>query len=236
MALPIFVTGHAGSGKSLLTENFSGFLEKLDYRVAKVNLDPASPPRYNPDLDIREFVKTEEIMIKYSLGINGALLRSIEVGIKYINSLYPDGNWDFVIFDTPGQLELFIFTDFGKEMVEKSRKSGVCIFLVDSSRIENSIHYSAAVSQSAVISMMLGIPAITAFNKSDVASVRDLNYYAEKIREEGVLGEFFESLLRFVELTSIIYRPLRISAKTEDGFYELFTVINEVFCACGDLS
>ncbi len=236
MATSIVVTGHAGSGKSLLTEKFSAYLERMGYRVAMINLDPASPPRYSADRDIRSFVRTEEVMIKHSLGINGALLKSMEIGIEHLKELTVDDSYDFIIYDTPGQLELFVFTEFGENLVKNLESKSVCVFLVDSSRVNSPIHYAAAISQSAVVSMMLGIPSIAAFNKTDVMEVRELEYYMKKIKDEGVLGEYFEGLLRFVELTSIIYRPLRISAKTEHGFYELYTALNEVFCACGDLS
>ncbi len=230
----LIILGPAGSGKSLFTENFGEYLIKLGYKASRINLDPASDPRYKADRDIREFVKTEEIMIKEHLGINGALLRSAEISINFLDKLIL--NADFAIYDTPGQLELFIFTEFGEKLVEKLGSFTIGIFLVDSHRIKNSHHYAAIVSQSAVISLILQIPVLTVFNKSDIFEVKDVEFYKKELEREGVLGEFFEKLLRFIEGTSLIYKPLKISSKTSYGFEELLNSIHEVFCSCGDLS
>ena len=230
----LIVLGAAGSGKTLFTENFGRYLSELGYSVRRVNLDPASKPRYDADVDIRKFVRTEEIMEEENLGINGALIRSAEMSIEHLDEIILDA--DYVIYDTPGQLELFIFTDFGEELVKRLGGFTVGIFLVDSSRIVNSNQYAAMISQSAVITLLLQIPVLTVFNKSDLHVVKDMEFYKRELEREGVLGEFFENLLRFIEGTSVIYRPLKISAKNFEGFDELLNAINEVFCSCGDLS
>jgi len=92
------------------------------------------------------------------------------------------------------------------------------------------------VSQSAVVSVLLEIPFVTVFNKSDTAKIRDPEYYLAELKKEGLIGEYFEILMRFIELTSLIQKPIRVSSKTKEGFYDLYTAINEVLCACGDLS
>ncbi len=230
----LIVLGPAGSGKSLFTENFGEYLFKLGYRVSRINLDPASDPRYEADRDIREFVRTEEVMVKERLGINGALLRSSEISINFLDKLTVDS--DFVIYDTPGQLELFIFTEFGEKLIEKLGSFTIGIFLIDSQRIRNSHQYSAMITQSAVISLILQIPVLTVFNKCDISDIKSMEFYAKQLANEGLLGEFFEKLLSFIEGTSIIYRPIKISSKNFEGFDELLNAIHEVFCSCGDLS
>uniref|UniRef100_A0A7C3YDA3 GTPase n=1 Tax=Geoglobus ahangari TaxID=113653 RepID=A0A7C3YDA3_9EURY len=230
----LIVLGAAGSGKTLFTKNFGRFLSDLGYSVRRINLDPASRPRYGADRDIREFIRTEEVMEREKLGINGALIRSAELSIKYFSELILDA--DYVIYDTPGQLELFIFTNFGTELVKRLGSFTVGIFLVDSSRIINPNQYAAMISQSAVITLLLQIPVLTVFNKSDLHELKDFDFYKEELEKEGVLGEFFDNLLKFIEGTSVIYRPLKISAKNFEGFNELLNAINEVFCSCGDLS
>jgi GTPase SAR1 family protein len=94
----IVVIGPAGSGKSTFVKNFSEYLK--DYDVKVVNLDPASDPIYKADRDVRKFVKTEDVMRKYGLGINGALLKSIDLALEHMDKLLVEG--DFVIYDTPG--------------------------------------------------------------------------------------------------------------------------------------
>ena len=71
----IFVSGTAGSGKSLLS------LSKLyDYHTkngaftAILNLDPGVENLpYSCDIDVRDFVDIVSIMQQYDLGPNGAL-------------------------------------------------------------------------------------------------------------------------------------------------------------------
>ncbi|WP_456478705.1 ATP/GTP-binding protein [Geoglobus ahangari] len=232
----IILLGPAGSGKSAIAESFSKYLEDKGYSAGVVNLDSASPPRYSPISDVREFVRAEEVMEKEGLGINGALLRSMELAAEHLDDLIPKDGWDFVIYDTPGQLELFMYTSFGRELVSRLESFTVGIFLADSTRVTSPSTYSAMIAQSAIVTLMLEIPSITAFNKSDRARVKEFEHYARELEGEGVLGEFFEKLLKFVEATSVIYRPVLVSAKTGEGFDELFSAVNEVFCACGDLS
>ena len=230
----LIILGAAGSGKTLFTKNFGRYLSDLGFSVRRINLDPASRPRYEADRDIREFIRTEEVMEREKLGINGALIRSAELSIKHLSEVILDD--DYVIYDTPGQLELFIFTNFGVELVKRLGSFSLGIFLVDSSRVKNPNQYAAMISQSAVITLLLQIPVLTVFNKSDLHKVRDFDFYKRELEKEGVLGEFFDHLLRFIEGTSVIYRPLRISAKNFEGFDELLNAINEAFCSCGDLS
>lgn len=231
----VIILGPAGSGKSLLTEKFRIFLEEQGYDAVAINLDPATPPRYEAYADIRDFVRTEVVMSDYSLGINGALLKSMELAENYIEKLKFSGH-DFVIYDTPGQLELFLFTDFGLKFTKALEGFTAGVFVVDSEKIIDSLRFSAIISQSATISIMLEIPSLTVFNKSDLVEAKDFEFYRRELQQEGLLGEYFESLLKFIEMSSLIYRPIKISAKTGYGFYDLFTGLNELFCACGDLS
>ncbi len=71
----IFVIGTAGSGKSSFTAKFTQFLEFHREDVMAVNLDPGSiilP--YAANVDVREYIKVEELMEEYGLGPNGGLM------------------------------------------------------------------------------------------------------------------------------------------------------------------
>ena len=232
----VILLGPAGSGKSTIASEFSGFLRENGYSTAVINLDPATPAKYRAHADIRNFVRAEEVMIREKLGINGALIRSMEIALHHLDRVVPDGEYDFVIYDTPGQLELFMYTDFGSKLIDRLEAFTAAVFIADASRITTPSAYSAMMAQSAVVTLMLGVPSVTAFNKSDIADVMSLEECLRGLEHEGVMGEFFEHLLRFVEATSIIYRPINVSATTRRGFDDLFSALNEIFCACGDLS
>ena len=76
----VFIVGTAGSGKSRLTEAFGNWLKMSKQDVATVNLDPGvdSLP-YSPDIDVRDYVNISELMEKYQLGPNGALIMAADL-------------------------------------------------------------------------------------------------------------------------------------------------------------
>ncbi|MCX8191742.1 MAG: ATP/GTP-binding protein, partial [Nitrososphaerales archaeon] len=133
----IFITGTAGSGKSLLTSCLvQWFNEKGSYAIT-VNLDPgALNLPYEPDVDIREYIDIQAIMDAYQLGPNGALIFATDlIATRFqeiqddIDSLAPD----YVIIDTPGQVELFAYRSNGPYIVKNIRcDERVILFLFDS--------------------------------------------------------------------------------------------------------
>ena len=80
-------------------ENF----QDTSYDVRCVNLDPATKPIYRADADIRKYIRTEQVMKRYRLGINSALIKSVELSLSYIDKLKLSA--DYVLYDTPGQLD-----------------------------------------------------------------------------------------------------------------------------------
>ena len=66
LTMKIFVLGPAGCGKSSFVKAFSEYLREMDLDVKCVNLDPATDPVFDASVDIRSFVKTEEIMKKFT--------------------------------------------------------------------------------------------------------------------------------------------------------------------------
>ncbi len=233
----VLVLGPAGSGKSTFVRNFLKYL-KDDYDAKAVNLDPASDPIYEAYADVRRFVRTEEVMRRYGLGINGALIKSMELALKHVEELKVRG--DYVLYDTPGQMELFLYLKAGVEMAKRIAESDwtVCIFIVDSEVASTPENFISILAQNAVIALRMGVPTVTVFNKSD--RIR-LEITVEDVRRaisssEGVLAEMMERLMDFVEATSARYRIVRISALKGEGFEEVLSLINEAFCSCGDLS
>lgn len=87
------IVGPAGVGKTSVAKKLA------EYGIF-INLDPASPTK--ADVDIRNWVKTEEVQKKYKLGINGALLKSMELVASLDDWILEDKN-EFKVVDTPGQ-------------------------------------------------------------------------------------------------------------------------------------
>jgi len=117
----IFVTGTAGSGKTVLTTNLSYYLSQAGMDVAIANLDPAvdSLP-YVPDFDIRRYVEASDIMRKFGLGPNSSMIASADMALARATEIKEEMEKiraNYVIVDTPGQIELFAYRNSGRMLI-----------------------------------------------------------------------------------------------------------------------
>lgn len=236
--MEIFVLGPAGSGKSSFTKNFSIFLRKKGYNVACINLDAASNSFYSTEKDIREYIKTEEIMKKYNLGINGALLKSIELIEQKVEKIKPNKKFDFIIYDTPGQLELFLFYEYGKNIIKKlSSRNSIIIFLIDSTLAKELHSFISCLLQSVIIYLRFELPVIQVFSKKDLYDF-DLREKLKEVRERrDAISEILEKILDIIEISVLRFnRVIKVNNLNFDGYEDLFKLLYEIFCVCGDLS
>ena len=121
----VFIMGTAGSGKSLFTAAYSEWLKMNKQDVAVVNLDPGVLKLpYSPDVDVRNYVDASDIMEKYGLGPNGAAIMAADLIADEVENITRDideAHADFVIVDTPGQMELFAFRASGPYINELTK-------------------------------------------------------------------------------------------------------------------
>ena len=67
-----FITGTAGSGKSLLTGALKNWYVNRGEDAIAVNLDPGVVDLpYDPDVDIRDRIQLQDVMQDYGLGRTG---------------------------------------------------------------------------------------------------------------------------------------------------------------------
>ncbi|HIE13792.1 TPA: GTPase [Candidatus Bathyarchaeota archaeon] len=132
----VFIVGTAGSGKSLLTSAFLEWLKMEEQNVASLNLDPgATTLPYTPDVDVRNYIRIEDIMERYGLGPNGALILAADLiadEAGRIGDELATLNPDIVLVDTPGQMELFAFRASGPYIAKELTKDPeAIIYLFD---------------------------------------------------------------------------------------------------------
>src|SRR4030043_1961481 len=122
----VFIIGTAGSGKSLFTAAFSEWLKMSKQDVAVVNLDPGTLKLpYSPDVDIRNYVDVGNLMEKYGLGPNGALILAADLIADEIENVAKDieaANAALVIVDRRGTVEWFAFRASGPYIVNELTK------------------------------------------------------------------------------------------------------------------
>jgi GTPase SAR1 family protein len=110
--------GTAGSGKTTIAASFGRHLMDNGYSVAYVNLDTGVRKLpYEPNLDVREIVTVEELM-EEGYGPNGAIVKSYDMLLPHADSILHriielDKGNDYLLIDTPGQMESFLFHEFG---------------------------------------------------------------------------------------------------------------------------
>ncbi len=243
----VFIIGTAGSGKTTLAKNFSKYLKEKEEAIL-INLDPGNDLK--ADINIRDYVKAEDVMKKYNLGPNSALIKSIEIMYEKIDKILnkiPDSYWK--IIDTPGQLELFLYKDIGRRIVKKFKEIDnevALIFLVDINDVLKPENLVSVLAWQVIISLKLEENSCVVINKKDLLSEKEIEELKIKLRLKKPLEELknkdalskmiAEGFSEFYEYSTIWKRPIFISALKNEGFDELESIILELFCTCGDIS
>jgi len=169
----IFVTGTAGSGKSMLTSKILEYYQKNGVFASVLNLDPGveSLP-YRPDVDVRDYVDIVQIMQQYDLGPNGSMIMAndlIATKIEDIQNEIHGVNPDYLIVDTPGQIELFAYRASGPffiQNIDASEKTN--IFLYDGAMIASPTNFISISLLATSIKLRLGLPTINVMTKTDL--------------------------------------------------------------------
>lgn len=93
-----------------------------------VNLDPANDhTNYPCALDIRDLVKLEDIMREDRLGPNGGILYALEElenNYEWLEQGLKEFGEDYILFDCPGQVELYTHHNSLRNIFYKLQKIG----------------------------------------------------------------------------------------------------------------
>lgn len=239
--MKVLLIGPAGSGKSLLTGRFGEWLRRKGNSVALVNLDPACEYLpYKPDFDIRSFYNIKKIMRKEKLGPNAAIIRVHELLSNNLEKILSKLKIerDFILVDTSGQMELFVFRETGPKIVE-ALKDAVGIFLVDAT-LMSPIDLVTIKLMAQVVRLRLNVPVVPVITKVDLVpkiNFADSARLTREIRKQkGSVVDLALALNKSLEEFAMPVRVIKISSKTCEGFEELLSTLYETYCECGDLT
>lgn len=237
----IFLTGTAGSGKSMLCSALLPWFADKGASIASVNLDPgAQNLPYEPDIDIRDYIDLSTVMQNYQLGPNGALILAADLVATRMNEIQEaldSLNTDYAILDTPGQIELFAYRNSGPYIVENLVAEGkTVLFLFDSILVSTPTNFVSMALLAASIQLRLKAPQISVLSRKDLLGPnlnRVLSWANNSAKleqaimeESGSSYELSSKLLRTLVKSGIAYELLPVSSTTREGMIELSATIS----------
>src|SRR5919198_40095 len=233
----IFITGTAGSGKSLLASRLLNSQKDNGLFSIILNLDPGAVNLpYVPEVDVREYVDIQALMETYDLGPNGSLLMASDIVATKLdeiqNEIY-NLNPDSVIVDTPGQIELFAFRASGIYFVSNFIVDNrAMIFTFDGMLVSSPINYVSVLLLASSIRLRLKISQVNVLTKRDLIGERlktilewSSSYTAlesalnnEKDAESSLLGK---DLVRTMARSGLMEGLVAVSSLTTSGMVNL---------------
>ncbi|MEM0239847.1 MAG: ATP/GTP-binding protein [Candidatus Nezhaarchaeales archaeon] len=247
IVLFVIFIGTAGCGKTTLVKSFGEWLEEHGLQVSYVNLDPGVEQLpYKATFDVRDIVRTSDLMRSMGLGPNGAMILAAQLMEERISDVVRGimrKDSDYVLIDTPGQMELFVFRSLGPSLTSAIKNVGraVAVYIVDAETVYDASEYLVIKLLSLIIELRLDIPTVTVVNKGDLVDLSKLVVRADEIKDRLSLKRDLLSDLA-LELVDLVFKYERasrlvvISALKKTGLDRLHDLILEAFCVCGDLT
>ncbi|KAI8579391.1 hypothetical protein K450DRAFT_241895 [Umbelopsis ramanniana AG] len=183
------VMGPAGSGKSTFCATMMSHCQATNRKVHLVNLDPAAEHfEYEPTVDIRDLITLEDVMEELDYGPNGGLIYCLEFllnNLDWLEEELGDYEDDYLIFDCPGQIELYTHFPIMRRICECLQRwnFAVCgVYCLESQFIEDKSKYFSGVLSAMSAMVNLEIPHINVMTKMDLV---EGDYGNQPAEEEG---------------------------------------------------
>ncbi len=245
MTYYIIVLGVAGSGKTTLTGSLQGWLEDYGFDVATVNLDPAAEYLpYKPDVDVRDYVDARKVMEAYRLGPNGTLIVSTDLIATRLDEIIDEINSlrsNYIIIDTPGQLEVFAFRESGPLILNAIIGDSKCVslFLIDAYFSRSPSNLLSTLLLSTSIQLRLAKPQVNVLSKIDLLPSEEVDKLLDLVEDPDSFIQMLISdrgtrlLWDYSDLEAIVPRILSsslvpVSAVSREGFENLYAMIQRV--------
>jgi len=241
-----FIIGTAGSGKSLLTAAFSEWLRGKEQSVCIVNLDPGvTTLPYEPDVDVRDYIVIEDIMRKYQLGPNGALIMAADLlaaEVDRIRGDIEDFRSDIVLVDTPGQMELFAFRSSGPHIAHGlTNDPRSVVYLFDAAFSSNPLNFVSNLFLAAAVFNRFLLPQVHVLSKVDLLSPKQIDAILDWSEDEEYLRTAIETqltpqkmllsrgVLQAITDVGLTFGLIPVSAKEQSGLVDLYAELTRIF-------
>lgn len=245
------VMGPAGSGKSTYCSAIVKHAEADNKVIQVVNLDPAAEYfNYESLVDIRELIHLDDAMEDEDMkfGPNGGLVFCMEYLVEnsdWLRDQLGDADDDYIIFDCPGQIELYTHMNTIKTLVQLLQQwnFNICgIFLVDAQFMVDGPKFLSGTMAALSVMVNLELPHVNVLSKMDLLtkSARNrLDSYLDPdphalLQDNETTSTWnskyrrlTEALGQLIEDFSLVrFHPLNI--KDEENLADLLLTINNV--------
>jgi len=143
--------------------------------VHVVNLDPAAENfNYTVAIDIRNLITIDDVMEELNYGPNGALVYCMEYLVANIDWLKKEVGYyedDYLIFDLPGQVELYTHIPVMNKIVLLLQEMGFnlcCVYVLDSHFMSDHNKFIAGTLQALSAMIHLETPHVNVITKMDL--------------------------------------------------------------------
>lgn len=248
----VYVVGTAGSGKSRFTAALHRWMKERGLEPTILNLDPgAEMLPYAPDVDIRDWIRLADVMDQYELGPNGAQIMAadlIALKLGEIQAVLEDFRGPYVLVDTPGQTELFVFRESGRitmELLAPGRS--VIVFLLDPFLAKRPSAFVSMLMLSATTQFRFQVPLVNVISKRDLLKEEEL----ARVQGWTESGDALEAALldekpdlytqmttdafRMLDAMAANQRAVAVSGESLEGMEDVYAFIQGVFEANEDL-
>jgi len=227
----------------MLTSKILEYYQKNGVFASVLNLDPGveSLP-YRPDVDVRDYVDIVQIMQQYDLGPNGSMIMANDLIASKIDDIQNEihgVNPDYLIVDTPGQIELFAYRASGPffiQNIDASEKTN--IFLYDGTMIVSPSNFISISLLATSIKLRLGLPTINVMTKTDLIpdkidqvlkwSSDPISLEEELKTLEGETYSFATDILRTLNIGEFAGDLIPISNLTGEGMVNLQAALSRI--------
>jgi len=252
LARNLYLLGTAGSGKTTLTHAFQNWMQSQGLDSITVNLDPGVEDLpYAPDVDVRDWIRLDEIMEQRGLGPNGAQIVAADllaINANELADVLGKFETNYVLIDTPGQMELFTFRESARIVIDTfGREDSALVYLNDPVLVKEPSGLVSSMLLVATTQFRHALPFINVLSKADLLLPEELERIVKWSLDPFALYDalaqseatprmvldtaFFESL----ESIGVHKRLTPVSAEVPFGFEEIYAQVQMVFEGGEDL-
>jgi len=248
----VYFVGTAGSGKSTLTKAFKLWMDERGLSTTTVNLDPGVEELgYSPDVDVRDWVSVKSVMAEQGLGPNGAQIACADMAalsFPEIASVIEGFRSDYILIDTPGQIELFAFRRASEVFLESFTSGhGIIVFVLDPAVTKTPAGLVSLLILSSSVQFRFSTPLELVLGKADLLSEIEQEQIQAWCSSPEMLMDALQQdqmdmqkvaaveFLRAVETLGSSKPPLPVSGTEVTGIEDLYNTIQQLYFGGEDI-